>query len=85
MMVSGTAEANLASANALVARLKEAPRLADTDLAEQRLQDWLSGLVPELSAGVGALLTLPVARELLIGIVEFSPYLLDLVRAEPGG
>jgi glutamate-ammonia-ligase adenylyltransferase len=82
MMVNGTADANLASASALVARLREAPHLAVTDQAEQRLRDWLSGLAPGPSAVIGGLLERPFARDILIGIGEFSPYLFDLVRAD---
>src|SRR5450631_1758101 len=82
MTVNATTEVNLPSATALVVRLREAPRVVFADQAERRLRDWLSGLSPAQSAAVSRLLELPFARDIVIGIVEFSPYLLDLVRAD---
>jgi [glutamine synthetase] adenylyltransferase / [glutamine synthetase]-adenylyl-L-tyrosine phosphorylase len=82
MMVSGNTEADVKS-TALAARLKDAPHLVAPDQAEQRLHDWLSGLAPARSAVIGDLLGLPFAREILLGVVEFSPYLFDLIRADP--
>ena len=82
MSVSATTTATTTSA-ALLARLREAPHVAAAGPAEQRLRDWLSGLAPGPSAAIGDLLAHPVARDILIGIVEFSPYLFDLVRADP--
>jgi [glutamine synthetase] adenylyltransferase / [glutamine synthetase]-adenylyl-L-tyrosine phosphorylase len=82
MMVGSTTEVNLPPATALVMRLREAPRVVFADQAERRLRDWLSGLSPETSGSISRLLERSFAREILIGIVEFSPYLLDLVRAD---
>ena len=82
MTVNATTEVNLPSATALVVRLREAPRVVFADQAERRLRDWLSGLSPAQLAAVSRLLELPFARDIVIGIVEFSPYLLDLVRAD---
>jgi len=82
MSLSATTTANDTSA-ALVARLREAPYVAAAGEAEQRLRDWLSGLAPGPSAAIGDLLAYPGARDILIGIVAFSPYLFDLVRADP--
>ena len=82
MMVGETDEVNVPSATALVVRLREAPHVVFADQADRRLRDWLSGLPPGSSAAINRLLLLPFARDILIGIVEFSPYLLDLVRAD---
>ncbi len=46
-------------------------------------ENWLAELEPAQSARLGALLVHPFARDILAGIAEFSPYLFDLVRADP--
>jgi glutamate-ammonia-ligase adenylyltransferase len=66
----------------LAARFVEGPHVAAPDQAEQRLDDWLTSLEPAQSAALDALLGPANARRILLGIAEFSPYLLDLVRAD---
>jgi glutamate-ammonia-ligase adenylyltransferase len=68
----------------LAARFVEAPYIAASSKAEQRLADWLSELQPEQSAVLDALLDPPFARKVLLGIAEFSPYLFELVRSDAG-
>mgnify|MGYP007033721003 CR=1 FL=1 len=68
--------------SALAARFVSAPHIATASNAEQRLGDWLAELEPEQSAAIGQWLDRPFARAILLGIIEFSPYLFDLVRAD---
>ena len=58
------------------------PHITASSTAEQRLGDWLAELEPQQSAEIGAWLDRPFARAILLGIVEFSPYLFDLIRAD---
>jgi glutamate-ammonia-ligase adenylyltransferase len=67
----------------LAARFVAGPYVSAPEHAEQRLADWLSGIEPARSASIGALLGRPGAKAILLGIAEFSPYLFDLVRADP--
>src|SRR6266436_8649498 len=67
---------------ALAARFVDAPYVAASGNAEQRLGNWLAELEPEQSAAINELLEHPRAKTVLLGIVEFSPYLFDLVRAD---
>src|SRR5258707_14070138 len=65
----------------LAARFVEGPHLSAPDEAGQRLAGWLTDLAPEQTAAVGGLTArFPLARTLLLGIAEASPYLFDLVR-----
>src|SRR5208282_2343487 len=67
----------------LAARFAEGPHLAAPDLAEQRLADWLTDLVPAQAAAIDDLVTrFPLAKTVLLGIAEASPYLFDLVRPD---
>jgi len=66
----------------LAARFAAGPHVAASDKAEQRLTDWLAELEPAQAAAIDALLDRPFARNILLGIIEFSPYLFDLVRAD---
>src|SRR5438270_7230958 len=77
----GYAEANVKS-TALAALFADGPRVAASDKAEQRLNDWLGALEPEQAAALDDLLDRRFAKAILLGIVEFSPYLFDLVRAD---
>jgi glutamate-ammonia-ligase adenylyltransferase len=53
------------------------------DKAEQRLTDWLTDLAPEQAAAIDDLtVRFPLAKTILLGIAEASPYLFDLVRAD---
>src|SRR5205814_5296590 len=77
----GYAEANVKS-TALAALFADGPRVAASDKAEQRLADWLADLEPKQAAALGDLLDRRLVKAILLGIVEFSPYLFDLMRAD---
>ena len=77
----GYAEANVKS-TALAALFADGPRVAASDKAERRLNDWLAALEPQQAAALDDLLDRRFAKAILLGIVEFSPYLFDLVRAD---
>lgn len=66
----------------LAARFAAAPHVSASTNAEQRLKDWLAEIEPEQSAAVHQWLDRPHARNILLGIAEFSPYLFDLIRAD---
>ncbi|KRR16912.1 bifunctional [glutamine synthetase] adenylyltransferase/[glutamine synthetase]-adenylyl-L-tyrosine phosphorylase [Bradyrhizobium retamae] len=70
------------NSSALAARFVSGPHVAASSNAEQRLGDWLAELEPEQSAEIKAWLDRPLARTILLGIAEFSPYLFDLIRAD---
>jgi [glutamine synthetase] adenylyltransferase / [glutamine synthetase]-adenylyl-L-tyrosine phosphorylase len=67
----------------LAARFAEGPHVAASATAEQRLQTWLAELGPQHVPAIEALLDRPFTRPILAGIGEFSPYLFDLMRADP--
>ncbi len=67
----------------LATRFVEAPHIAASRSDERRFENWLAELEPAQSARIEALLAFPFARNILDGIAEFSPYLFDLVRADP--
>jgi len=71
------------NASALAARFVSGPHVPASSNAEQRLGDWLAELEPQQAAEIGAWLDRPFARAILLGIVEFSPYLFDLIRNDP--
>src|SRR5438309_2862094 len=77
----GYAEANVKS-TALAALFADGPRVAASDKAERRLNDWLAALEPEQGAALDDLLDRRFAKAILLGIIEFSPYLFDLMRAD---
>ncbi|HWN76722.1 MAG TPA: bifunctional [glutamine synthetase] adenylyltransferase/[glutamine synthetase]-adenylyl-L-tyrosine phosphorylase, partial [Bradyrhizobium sp.] len=67
----------------LAARFVEGPHLSAPDEAGQRLAGWLTDLAPEQTAAIeGLIARFPLARTLLLGIAEASPYLFDLVRVD---
>jgi glutamate-ammonia-ligase adenylyltransferase len=67
----------------LAARFVDGPHLSAPDIAEQRLADWLADLAPGQAAAIDDLAArFPLARTILLGIAEASPYLFDLVRAD---
>src|ERR1700726_1648460 len=67
----------------LAARFVGGPHVSAPDKAEQRLTDWLTDLASERAAAVDRLLArFPLARTILLGIAEASPYLFDLVPAD---
>ncbi len=67
----------------LAARFVTGPHVLAPDKAEQILAYWLSDLAAEQSAAIGALTARPLARTILLGLAEFSPYLFDLIRDDP--
>ena len=71
-----------AAESRLAARFIEGPFIAAPEKAEQRLADWLAELGPEAAGALAKLLEFPFARRILLGIVEFSPYLFDLLRSD---
>src|SRR3979490_3056922 len=67
----------------LAARFVDGPHVSVPDKAEQRLTDWLTDLAPEQAAASDDLtVRFPLAKTILLGIAEASPYLFDLVRAD---
>jgi len=66
----------------LAARFVASPHVSASHDAEQHLADWLAELEPAQSAAIGAWLDRPHAKNILLGIAEFSPYLFDLIRAD---
>ena len=72
-----------ASSSTSLTRLVEAPHVPAPDAAALRLREWLQAVDPRQAAAITGFLDDPLAGRLLIGIAEFSPYLFDLVRAEP--
>ena len=67
----------------LAARFAEAPHIAASVTDEGRFENWLAELEPAQLTRLEALLAHPFARDILAGIAEFSPYLFELVRADP--
>src|SRR5439155_16857832 len=67
----------------LAARFAEAPHIAASAIDQGRFESWLAGLEPAQSVRLEALLVHPFTRDILAGIAEFSPYLFELVRADP--
>jgi [glutamine synthetase] adenylyltransferase / [glutamine synthetase]-adenylyl-L-tyrosine phosphorylase len=66
----------------LAARFADGPHVAASAKAEQRLTDWLAELEPAQAAAIHDLLDRRFAKTILLGIIEFSPYLFDLIRAD---
>src|SRR2546426_12170595 len=82
MTARGGTEANVRS-TALAARFVDRPHLSGADKAEQHLADWLTDPTPEQAAAIDGLIArFPLAKTILLGIAEASPYLFDLVRAD---
>src|SRR6516165_6501008 len=67
---------------ALAGRFVAGPHVSAPDRAERILRDWLAELEPAQSAVIDALLDHSFAKTILLGIVEFFPYLFDLIRAD---
>ena len=68
---------------ALACRLTRAPRLANAAAAQARVAAWLATPVAAAPAAVAALLAeTPLARALIEGIADGSPYLWDLVERD---
>jgi glutamate-ammonia-ligase adenylyltransferase len=67
----------------LAARFVEGPRLFAPEEAQQRLAGWLGDLAPEQADAIrGFADRFPLAKTILEGIAETSPYLFDLMRAD---
>ncbi len=67
----------------LAARFVDGPHVSAPDKAGQQLADWLTGLASEQAAAIDDLCTrFPLARTILLGIAQSSPYLFDLIRAD---
>lgn len=74
-----------AHSSILAAQLADAPHPADREAALARISDWASELAPGDAVGLYELLErYPLAETVLAGIVEASPYLFDLIRADGG-
>ena len=70
-----------ADRHCLAARFVDGPHVPVPDQAERRLADWLADLEPMDAAAIHDLLRrFPLAKTVLLGIAEASPYLFDLVR-----
>jgi [glutamine synthetase] adenylyltransferase / [glutamine synthetase]-adenylyl-L-tyrosine phosphorylase len=67
---------------ALVRRLVRAPRLADPAVARARVDAWFA--TPAGAALAGLLADFPVARAVIEGIADGSPYLWDLIESGRG-
>jgi glutamate-ammonia-ligase adenylyltransferase len=67
----------------LAARFVDGPHVSAPDKAEQRLGDWLTDLPAEQAAALCGLTDrFPRAKTVLLGIVEASPFLFDLIRTD---
>ncbi|MGB6398661.1 MAG: bifunctional [glutamine synthetase] adenylyltransferase/[glutamine synthetase]-adenylyl-L-tyrosine phosphorylase, partial [Bradyrhizobium sp.] len=77
----GYAEAKVKS-TALAARFADGPRVAASDKAEQGLTVWLAELEPQQTAVIKDLLDHRFVKPILLGIIEFSPYLFDLIQSD---
>ncbi len=80
MTASAIASADRA---ALAARFVDAPHVSSPDAAGQRLAEWLGDCEPDQARAIAALAAAhPKLEAILLGIVESSPYLFDLIRAD---
>ena len=67
----------------LAARFVDAPHVISPDDARRRLAEWLGDCEPEQARAVSALAAAhPKLDTILLGIIESSPYLFDLIRAD---
>jgi len=70
---------------ALAARFVDAPRPGDPAAARGRLEQWFADLAPAETTAIRDLLARsPQGEAIAEGIAEASPYLFDLLRADPG-
>jgi glutamate-ammonia-ligase adenylyltransferase len=67
---------------ALAARFVDGPHVSAPDKAEQVWAGWLAELGQGQSGELAALFEYPKARSILLGIIEHSPYLFDLIRSD---
>src|SRR5689334_22125608 len=67
----------------LVAQFADGPHVADREAALERIAAWTAELAPATAVGLHEVLeSYPLAETILGGIVEASPYLFDLIRAD---
>ena len=67
----------------LAARFVDAPHVSAPDAAGQRLTEWLGDCEPDQARAIAELIAAhPKLEAILLGIVESSPYLFDLIRAD---
>jgi glutamate-ammonia-ligase adenylyltransferase len=68
----------------LAARFVDGPHLSAAAKAEQRIEAWLADIEPEQSAAIRDFAARSFrTKAVLLGIAEASPYLFDLMRADP--
>ncbi|MFG1384066.1 bifunctional [glutamine synthetase] adenylyltransferase/[glutamine synthetase]-adenylyl-L-tyrosine phosphorylase [Xanthobacter versatilis] len=80
----GPLEPDSADRPSLAILMREAPVLGDAETAEIKLSQATESLSPAERAALDGLLSrAPMARAVCLGMAEGSPFLLDLVRAEP--
>jgi glutamate-ammonia-ligase adenylyltransferase len=73
------------AAGALAARIAEAPFLPEPDRSHARLANWIADLGDtERDALREIFAAYPNARDLIAALLDYSPYLTDLIRADPG-
>src|SRR5437899_9619850 len=78
-----TASAKGDADQCLAARFVDGRKVSVPDKAGQRLADRLTDLASEQAAAIDGLIArFPLAKTILLGIAEASPYLFDLVRAD---
>jgi glutamate-ammonia-ligase adenylyltransferase len=69
----------------LAAQFVSGPQLSAPADAEHRFAAWLDECEPEQAGAFRAVIDqFPCARTILLGLAEASPYLFDLMRADPG-
>ena len=66
----------------LAAQFVDAPHVVASGGASAVFADWLAELEPEQSVALNELLDHPLAKKILFGIADHSPYLFDLIRAD---
>jgi glutamate-ammonia-ligase adenylyltransferase len=72
-----------ADRHCLAARFADGPHLSASDIAAQRLADWLGDLEPLQAAAIRDLAErFAFANSILLGIADASLYLFDLMRAD---
>src|SRR5262245_11441639 len=69
----------------LVAQFADGPHVADREAVQERIAAWTSELTPATAVGLHELLeSYPLAETILGGIIDYSPYLFELIRADGG-
>ncbi|MCG6203106.1 bifunctional [glutamine synthetase] adenylyltransferase/[glutamine synthetase]-adenylyl-L-tyrosine phosphorylase [Rhodopseudomonas sp. HC1] len=82
-MTSSAIDADIPS-SALAARFAAGPQLHAPEDAAKRFEDWLADIAAEQAAAIRVIADRhPPIRTVLQAIAEASPYLFDLIRADP--